>query len=1836
MVKSSIKIFLFLCFLITLINSQIQIPYDQTTGHGELTQERVALKKNFYVAFDASKSLPFYLRATITPKEGEQTPVLCVSTTDQYCIENRQAISKRTDEKPAFIFVKREQILDNKLYISVSCVDENSGCSYTISLDGELSAVIEGNQVYSYLVSNTNREMVFEFEGTSEEGSFLNIGIEGSSTVTLSVDNAEVYPYSFDNGKIITIPIEGAENPSRLAKFTVKNAAVGEYLTLSVHVVSNSLAPDNFLYPNGPTVMGALEQTEGYFIEECFPVSAFTSEKYKNINKYYLTGTILSKYALFWLADENGMFMEETEQEIYDGKLSLFIQTNGKQRSICFEFSYDDAIKTENVAYSISITEPSSLYEVYNFYPPQTIGQFYRRMIPKGKIAVFQGAKIADSAERYNYNLYNKKGVAEMYITQCTNYPECIYKEGDLASMEKVKNTNKMSIWDTTVADSGVYNALDSRKKVMVVYCKDGDNEDLGYCEFETSIFTKGQTITLVEDEKFSKFVLKGETGTFKIDLKGGIQIQRLTVDIMIFSGDVTFEVNEGENSLKAGKLGEDIDLSYFKYYLSNKIFFHFNFAQLQLYDFELNFKAEANSFFTIQYGMHSYNLNQLQESIPSGENYLVQIDPTTNDKSKTVFLSNYRYKKEKPFMANFFALNCEFEVYRGETEIPFFDGYAQETLDQNSKGYKSESYEYKIIVVEPDLSNYNHKMCMLYVSGYESQDDVASSEIVVAENVNQQVIFDETFRQIRFLYPQADPTQDLALHINVIDKAIYTVNMYLNTKTNSFSGFPVTITRTQTIYIDADNLNSECKKDNLCRIIFEVNYAQAIEKLAKTNPMIEVTVRQIINTPTYLQKGQAKTDFTCGDQFYYLYTDIGKNEAGEVSVNFLRDFGEVWGKVVRKDLKTAELDANWRGIYRMPSDSWEDGLPYNGYIKKFSVGVEQTQDCIEGCYLLLSIRISQLGDYVDDSKFYPFSIITRITPNNHAYTDIPKVVIQVDEFIIGNVDKADNERIYEFYQVWLPHDSFTVEFDWQSEVAGLYINVGDTRPTTKNADIKLLPRGRDGILAIDKVQILDAAKNRKIKLPYENSIQDLSLVIGVWTDKLDSVDTEVYSLRVHQPNEDLDLDIIEVNTDQKKLCTPTFIDNKYRCLFMITYDDQDIDLEMPILVYGKSMNYSSISYTYASFIKRDIYETFDLENLKKNIPTSETAKYSTAKDNTEFIYIPNLYNEETGDERHFLFVSVVADLEDDIMLLTSMPMYNRVTDKEVEFYPNPSTEQLLSVQTERLKLKFFTTESMIVNFVTLGGEADIRWANDDQNIFNLRGRGDRLSLTSGEKVNEIIITKRQSSGSLVNDAGFVFYVSYFLRGLETNFDNVEYGKSIEIGYRETDLPVYLYSKIGTFNNDINIAFTFKDSDIDTEGEYDYSPFIIRGALAKESSVYKTKSYPDLAPALEKSMYGSYDMALKTAQVFLSGEFVRSLGIKQSDNPTLYLSVEKNSLIPAQKYRKFNVEVQFNKVNDGVIPTEKTFNYGRHGGYWSNYYRLKVDKKQKIMKIEIAFNSDYLDFAISDEVGRTNYTAIIKDSFKARGKVYLTVNPPTNRDFIFLNIFQKNMRDDYSMFLDNYVFKYINIEKEEDYTDYKILNDDGKLEIQEGTDTETNQHTITCTFNKIDIEKNKANITYFFKVVDDETHFEEENYNTIAVMESPFYVVYKRNPEDSNGKITLKAKGELGNWCYLQVIAQIQQDTILEYVAYDGIETKRAKKNEDKSGDNQSNGIDTSTFIIVGSILLLLIIGLIVVVIIFQQKNKSLLNQVKHVSFQQNAQNTGSADPNLLLQKSQQ
>ena len=282
----------------------------------------------------------------------------------------------------------------------------------------------------------------------------------------------------------------------------------------------------------------------------------------------------------------------------------------------------------------------------------------------------------------------------------------------------------------------------------------------------------------------------------------------------------------------------------------------------------------------------------------------------------------------------------------------------------------------------------------------------------------------------------------------------------------------------------------------------------------------------------------------------------------------------------------------------------------------------------------------------------------------------------------------------------------------------------------------------------------------------------------------------------------------------------------------------------------------------------------------------------------------------------------------------------------------------------------------------------------------------------------------------------------------------------------------------------------------------------------------------------------------------MSEEIIHGYNISESDNPCLYIRIDKNANINEKIFRKFSVEVEVSGINEGIIPEEQIYHYGKVRNFVRqiSYYRLRVDQFRPYMRIQIAFNSDNLDFVVSEDENQRVNTTFLKTE-KARGKIYITLKVKEDKELYYLYIFKKQ-RFSSDELLNNYAFKYINVKDESELIDY-LFTDSSEISISESK--EGNMDIITCTFNKIDIEPGKANITYFFKVVENSTYIYGEEINTIAVTESPYYTVYERNPFDIDGKIILTARGiNLSNWVYLNVIAQIQQNNVLEYISYNG------------------------------------------------------------------------------------
>ena len=1307
------------------------------TGETYVTKTNVQDTQKFRLDFEQAGGIPLglgYIHVELTKTSGDKTPILYFSSVDENCKEGRQQFAKSPNSDYVDLWVKTEEFDPHGDLLI--CVENLQTTSYKLQFTGTDLIDVTENFSYSYLVGSGNKNMVFSPTVVAESDAVTFYAV-GSKTVTLSVDGAGK-AYSFGLGSAITMkPI--TEINSSVYSISV-SASEGDYVTVGLVNVKDTKSEGSLLQPNGGEISGYL--VKDTLEDQCFEIAGM-NDLYKT-QTLYITGRLYDHIGTVYIRDSS--FTETEEILVTDGYYTKALKSDGKVNYLCVRFPKENYDSLKNIPFTFSVVEPT-LSDKFNYYTPLVFGQVYRKLVPKNKIQSF-GSLVAPTGKRVTLNVKARSGFPKMYTAKCTDYPFCNSLESNLKDLKEPKKINRMY----TYSYSELINekAISFEKTVIIVKCVDDDNTGSGYCDFDVSFVATSNEVELIENDTLGQFAAKKEKGTYKIYLAGDTNIRTVNIDIMVLSGDINFSIKSGTKTL-----------NYYKYYLSNKMYFKISIQDDDdISEISLEFTAILNSYYTVKWNANRKNdeTTQYRDYITSGSSYLIDMDPTSTIKTKTVKIQNLRYKEKNPFLANFFALNCQFKLTREQKEISFYDGYAQEILTKESTKYESEFYDYVLSITESDLSNYNHKMCMIYVAGYETSTTTLESEIVMSENINQQFIFNADFKTIRFLYPNPDITKDLALKLNVIDMAQYKVVVYAESK----QIITTTLSNTQIIYIESSKYDRYCNENGVCAITVEVTLTDS--SLINTDPMAEITLRPILNTPTYLQKGQAKKDFICGEKLYYLYTDIGKNEEGEILVDFMRGNGNIYAKVARKDKTEVDEEANWRDIYRMPSGDWDDSLAYDAYLKKLKVKTEDTADCIEGCYLLISIQLQVTTEYVKDSQFFPFSILTRVTPANRAYTDIPKVVIQVNEYIIGNVDVADNERIYEFYEVWLPHDSEQVEFDFQSEVAGLYINLGGTRPTTKNADFKFLPTGTHSILLLSKSEILSRASTKGISVPFPGEIQDVNLVIGVWTDKTNSVGTELYSLRVHQPIEDK-IDIVEVSSNQKILCRPKNIgDYEYRCLFMVIYDSvQEIN---NILAYGGSNDKNATNYMYARFIDKTFYDEFVEDQLKLYIPTNENAEFNSRADGVDYIYTGK------AEEGRYLYVSIVTNRQEDIMFLSSLDSYDYYVN------PNPSSAQILSAKKgEELFLDFQVKQEISVSIISLGGEAEIAWAGsgEQQTVYKLKGDGDRLTIASGKSSDEgvYLSVRCPDESNAMADPGFVFYIFYHLRNSEINLDEV-------------------------------------------------------------------------------------------------------------------------------------------------------------------------------------------------------------------------------------------------------------------------------------------------------------------------------------------------------------------------------------------------------------------------------------------------------------------------------
>ena len=671
----------------------------------------------------------------------------------------------------------------------------------------------------------------------------------------------------------------------------------------------------------------------------------------------------------------------------------------------------------------------------------------------------------------------------------------------------------------------------------------------------------------------------------------------------------------------------------------------------------------------------------------------------------------------------------------------------------------------------------------------------------------------------------------------------------------------------------------------------------------------------------------------------------------------------------------------------------------------------------------------------------------------------------------------------------------------------------------------------------------------------------------------------------------------------------------------MIIY--QEFDLISDLIAYAKSQSRSAILEMYSNFIEYEIYDSYNIPELINKIPNENNAKYNTKKENTKFIFL------ECADIRGNAYISVISDKPDDITLYTSFKLL------EERLSPNPSTEQIysLDILNEKIQIDFITTKSITVNLLSIYGEAKLYYENEPQNIYYVRGEEDNIEMVipAKEEKNQLLIIENLRYNKPDYKApGFAFLLKFYLRNEGGQIDMIKVDEASEIIYKKADFPVYYYSKIFDKKNDLNVFFYLHNikyndnTNIDLNREILSNELILKGGILDETDIYELKKDPKETNNL--NITGVYDSTLKAGSILISKSAIENI-----NKPVLYLSIGKGQNGENIKYEKIRGEIGISTINGDAPVPQKLYQFGKIDDYYTLInYKLKSDYNSKYMKIQFSSNSKYVNFAINEKSDqRKNETFNNFTAKKENGVTYITFTKPENISYLYLSVFLG--QDSKNKKLNNYVFKYMNENSTDDFTEYSIINNDPKIELEKNL----KDKSLKVKFNKINYKISSNNIdtsvVYTVKLVPKKNSLNDENINQISISESD--IKAKQITHDESN-LNEKAFVEFNNINpddikYIQVFATITEGSNIEYISYQAIDNNGAIKKDpdpvqvvpppdkkDSGNDKKDNNDKTGLYVIIGisSFLLGAVIAFSIWIFVYN-KRKSLLQEVNKISF---------------------
>ena len=523
--------------------------------------------QSYRIQFDYdNKILNYYHVETISKSEKNQ--IIYFSPTSEDGKKDRLQLGQSISGEVTEIYVKKEQFEKPEevdyFFIIVECREEKS-CSYDLQITSyKMPQISTSTFVHDYYVSENNQEMKFKIKNTLDLNSVkdhvLTIYAIGGKNVNISIDNLEEKPeqYDFKIGTAITIDVPAVTD----FEITVQ-AEIGDFITVGSKITGDDgLCDSSLLIPNGHQITGYLKKKT--LEKECYALPEVEGDK-----EYYITGIFYNRIAEINFKNKNKKDIRDSYAIVNNGLYTyIYNSKNSDRKYICIGYPTKSAdYLADGIPYSIQLTEHTVNNGFSNIFLPQVKGVIYPRIIPTGTIVNFHAQQF-DSQNPDVYNMQTNIGYPKLFMYKCTNYPVCDVTMENIDSLEnivEVEEIGRVSNWVNN--NQGVNTSpIDPEQYIMFVLCYNMANLETHYCQFQTSIYEKGDDIYLLESEPFSKLIQEGETDNYIIDCSYESVAKKVHLDTLVLSGDVDFTIQNNDN--------KEVYPGVHKYYLANKMFY--------------------------------------------------------------------------------------------------------------------------------------------------------------------------------------------------------------------------------------------------------------------------------------------------------------------------------------------------------------------------------------------------------------------------------------------------------------------------------------------------------------------------------------------------------------------------------------------------------------------------------------------------------------------------------------------------------------------------------------------------------------------------------------------------------------------------------------------------------------------------------------------------------------------------------------------------------------------------------------------------------------------------------------------------------------------------------------------------------------------------------------------------------------------------------------------------------------------------------------------------------------------------------------------------------------